>query len=172
MSAFCRFTTAVALLLHLFFGCSMHHAVACGGHDHDGCQHVGAVDESPSVHAGHHHHSTRHGACEHHSDVCDSNPNERSAYAHDSVCDVGCDCQSDPCDGDHPGCHGGAGCSFVNSHDVQFVIEMPTLSYLDTHLYCDDLRGAAFKTGAVADDVGWTAIGSRYHCALLCTWVI
>ncbi|EKK03555.1 hypothetical protein RBSH_01004 [Rhodopirellula baltica SH28] len=60
----------------------------------------------------------------------------------------------------------------MNSNDVQFVIEMPTLSYLDTHLYCDDLRGAAFKTGAVADDVGWTAIGSRYHCALLCTWVI
>lgn len=173
MSAFCRLTTAVALLLHLFFGCSMHHAIACEGHVLDGCHHVNAADESPSVHAGHDRDSALHGTCDHHNKGCDTERlKEDSPIADGSVCGVGCDCQSDPCDGDHPGCHGGAGCSFVNSNDVQFVIEMPMLAYLDTHLNGDDPQGSAMKRGAVADDVGWTAMGSRYHCALLCTWVL
>lgn len=38
MSAICRLTTVAALLMHLCFGCSLHHAAACGHHDHDGCQ--------------------------------------------------------------------------------------------------------------------------------------
>ncbi|EMB13827.1 signal peptide protein [Rhodopirellula europaea 6C] len=46
------------------------------------------------------------------------------------------------------------------------------LAYLDTHLNGDEPQSSAIKAGAVADDVGWTAMGSRYHCALLCTWVI
>lgn len=166
MSVFCRLTTAFALLLHLFFGCSMHHAVAFGGHVHDGCQHMDAADDSPSVHAAH-------DACYHHHDACDAqNLNANSISGQDSIIRFGFDCHSDPCDGDHPGCHGGLGCSFANSNDVQFVIETPMIAYLDTSLHDDDYQTMAFLAGAVADDVGWTAMGSRLHCALLCTWVI
>src|SRR6056297_3572321 len=53
VSAVCRLTTVAALLLHLIFGCSLHHADACGHHDHDGCQHTCSAADSPSVHDDH-----------------------------------------------------------------------------------------------------------------------
>ncbi len=117
MSAVCRLTTVAALLLHLIFGCSLHHAAACGSHGHGGCDHARVSTDLPSVQSDH--------CC---GQDHDCSGEDQTVEADDNVSQLVAPCyacQSQPCDGNHPGCHGEVECSFVPSSDVVFIIDAP-----------------------------------------------
>ncbi len=166
MSAVCRLATAVVLLLHLIFGCSLRHAAACATHGHDGCEHTCAAVDSPSVQSGH--------CCSHNH----GNGSSDDGSAAELTKEVGrliapcCACESQPCDGNHPGCHGEAECSFVPSSDVVFVIDAPFVVFLTydhdpmkSYVGSLALRGLHQRSAVGAQD-------SLSRCASLCTWLI
>lgn len=159
MSTFCRLTTAVALLLHLFFGCSMHHVVACDGHGHQGCEHSQSESDAQSV--------PDPACCSHHPEE-----SENASDTGVSKCLDGCICQTHPCDGDHPGCHSGVGCSFVPTSDVQFVVEMPLIAYLEVRPEDRTHRSLTTNSRGVVDDVIRPNRDPGSRCAWLCTWII
>lgn len=171
MSVVCRLTTVVALLLHLIFGCSLHHAGACGHHDHDGCQHTCSPADSQSVHQEH--------ACGHdHDHVCsgeDKFSEDETVEVSDNVSRLVapcCVCESQPCDGNHPGCHGVVECSFVPSSDVVFIIDAPLVAYVTyEHDPMMSLVSSMAKRGLHQRSAP-VATDSLSHCASLCTWII
>jgi len=165
VSVVCRFTTVAALLLHLIFGCSLHHAGACGHHDHDGCPHT-CVSDSLAVHdeqdCGHDH---GHG-CPTEEDTV-----EPSVQLSQLVAPC-CDCETQPCNGNHPGFHGEVECSFVPSSDIVFVINAPLIAFV---IYEHDPMLSDANSLASRGLPGRSAIGAQdslSHCAFLCTWII
>ena len=172
MSVVCRLTTVAALLLHLIFGCSLHHAAACGSHEHDRCQHTcdaaGSETESDSESVQHDH------VCDHH-DEHDGSGGVESVEAGDSESQLVapcCVCESQPCDGNHPGCHGEVVCSFVPSSDVAFVVDVPFVAFI---VYDNDPMLSTISSLASRGLRERSAIGvqgSLSHCASLCTWII
>jgi len=168
--AVARFTIVAALLLHLIFGCSLHHAAACE-RDHGGCHHPGlqaaskALDQQHVCHHGHQHDCS----------VDDQAVEDEAGPAvlgSEPTTGLSCDCHTQPCHGNHPGCHGEVECSFVPSNDLVFVIDCPLIAFvIDEHNpwvnYVDSLtsRGVPERSARVAAD-------SLSHCATLCTWII
>ncbi len=190
MSTVCRLTTVVALLLHLIFGCSLHHATACGTHGFDGCNHACGTSEAPGVHQDHdcaHAHDCSDGHDDNHDDGdsdrhsdhdqtghgCSSN--EELIVHQDLVNEaIACNgqCQSVPCDGDHPGCHGDVECSFVPSSDVVFFTDAPFVAFM---VYDHDPLVTASNAALVRglhERHEVHAVDSLSHCASLCTWLI
>lgn len=166
VSVVCRLTTVAALLLHLIFGCSLHHAAACGHHDHDGCQHTCSAADSPSVHDDH--------VCGHDHEHDCSGEEETVDSIHNAIelaapC---CACESQPCDGNHPGCHGVVECSFVPSRDVVFIIDAPLVAFV-TYEH-DPMIGfiSSLSTRRLQQRSPRVATDSLSHCASLCTWII
>ena len=171
MSTVCRFITVAALLLHLIFGCSLHHAAACGHHDHDGCKHACSPTDSQSVDEEH--------ACGHdHDHGCarenTSSEEETGGVSHNVSGLVASCCvsHSQPCDGNHPGCHGIVECSFVLSSDIVFIIDAPLIAYVTfEHDPMMSLVSSMAKLASFQRSVR-LAKDSLSHCASLCTWVI
>jgi len=178
VSVVCRSTTVAALLLHLIFGCSLHHAAACGSHEHDGCQHTcqaagsPVVADSPSVHDSSsvpddhvcdHHHGHQ-GSGEDESGLTSSSESQLVAPC--------CVCESQPCDGNHPGCHDEVVCSYVPSSDVAFNVDVPFVAFV---LYDHDPMMSTVISLASRAKRERSAIDiqdSLSHCASLCTWII
>ena len=162
----CRFTTVAALLLHLIFGCSLHHATGCERHGHDGFQHT-CTSEPLTVHGDHdhdHHHSDEGETSEGNAiEVGDS----ESQLA--SPC---CVCESLPCDGDHPGCHGEVECSFVPSSDVVFIIDAPFVAYVTYDLDSMMCLASSMAKRESFQRSARLVTNSLSHCASLCTWII
>ena len=164
VSAVCRLTTVAALLLHLIFGCSLHHAAACGSHGHGGCDHARVSTDLPSVQSDH--------CCSHDHDCSGE---DETVEAYDNVSQLVapcCACESQPCDGNHPGCHGEVECSFVPSSDVVFIIDAPVVAFVcyehDPMMsFVSSLAARRLQQRSVN-----VATDSLSHCASLCTWII
>ena len=164
VSAVCRLTAVAALLLHLIFGCSLHHAAACGSHDHGGCDHARVSTDTPSVHSDH--------CCGHDHDCSGEDETVEADGNVSQLVSPCCGCESQPCDGNHPGGHGVVGCSFVPSSDVVFIIDAPLVAFVcyehDPMMsFVSSLaaRRLQQRSANVATD-------SLSHCASLCTWII
>lgn len=172
MSAVCRLTTVAALLMHLFFGCSLHHAAACGHHDHDGRQHAcsavvaTSIDDSATVRDDH--------VCDHDHDHGCSGEQETAASIDKVVESTPACCarESQPCDGNHPGCHGVVECSFVPSSDIVFSVDRPLVALLSYQR--DPMMNVAcsLSTSRLHPRSVRLATNSLSHCASLCTWII
>ncbi len=162
VSAVCRLTTIAALLLHLIFGCSLHHVAACGSHGHDGCQHTCLTDNLPSVQP----------------DDCCGCGHGRSGEAVGPIGKVNqvvapcCACEPQPCDGNHPGCHGEVECSFVPSSDVVFNIDAPLVAFVSYEH--DPMMNfvSSLTTRRLQQRSAIVVSDSLSHCASLCTWII
>ncbi|TWT92998.1 hypothetical protein [Neorhodopirellula pilleata] len=166
MPVVCRLTTVVALLMHLFFGCSLHHVNGCEtfGCGDRGCeQSLEMADVSNS-----------------HSNVCCGHSHSHSSEpATDGlghrVAQVGvhgCQCESRPCDGDHPGSHGVTECSFVASADFVFIIDPPLVEFVTyEHDPMANYLHAMMSCGLPHCRVLGVQ-DSLSHCACLCTWII
>ena len=166
MPVVCRFTTVAALLLHLIFGCSLHHAAACGHHDHDGYRYTCSAADCSSVHD-----ESSCGDGHEHNHSGDEETVEPSDNAGQMVA-ARCACESQPCDGNHPGCHGRFECSFVPSSDVVFIIDIPMVSFL-TYEH-DPMMNfiSSMSTRRLHQRLTSVATDSLSHCASLCTWII
>jgi hypothetical protein len=163
--AVCRIATVVAMLLHSLFGCAVHHAMACGSHSHDACEHGEFGVDHPDLHA-------HYGACHHHvNENCDEDG--RHSDVVDAKLTAYCAaCQAGPCDGSSPRCHSTLACSFVASSD--FVVQADAVCTgfvcyeLDSSLFCacvSQWRHCVPRSTSLAS-------GSLSHCATFCTWLI
>ena len=168
VSAVCRLTTVAALMLHLIFGCSLHHSAACERHDHDRCRHT--CESAPlSMHGNHacihdHHHSGR-----------GKTPEGNAIEADDSVRQLAspcCVCESQPCDGNHPGFHGEVECSFVPSSDDVFIIDAPFVAYVTYEHDPMMTFVSSMAKRRLHQRSARLSMDSLSHCASLCTWII
>jgi len=160
-----RLITVVVMLLHSFFGCSLHDAYSC--ESHSAGEHACTNDARLAVDAGR-------GGCCSHNDGCrsDASQNEFSAMETARLVASCQGCQSSPCDGSTPGCHSEVGCSFVPASAV--VIDR-SLLFFEFVAYEQDsgiarVRAAAWQQGRQKD--AKNIQNSLSRCAVLCTWLI
>ncbi len=169
VSVVCRLTAVAALLLHLIFGCSLHHAAANGQHDHMECEHSCSaadslsVQQQPAANPGHDHDQNRGTQIE--------TPGVDTFILGRSMATC-CRYESKPLDGQHSRCHGELECSFVPSSDVEFIIDRAFVAFVTYEL--DPMAGDASSL-ALRGLRERSAIGARdslSHCASLCTWIV
>jgi len=164
VSLVCRLTIVVALMLHLIFGCSLHHAAMCQHHDHDQCRHMVTI-EPLSTHCNHDHDCSGEGKGSEGKTIEVSDGESRLV----APC---CDCEFEPCGGDQSGCHAEVECSFVPSSDVIFVMDAPFVAYVTyDHDPMMNLVGSMAKRESLQRSAR-LATNSLFHCASLCTWII
>ena len=165
MSVICRSTIVAALLLHLIFGCSLHHVVACGVHDHAGCDQSCATNQllglQPENACGCDRVDGRSG---------DESTAEISSQA-DHLIAPCCACESRPCDGNHPGCHGVVECSFVPSTNAVFVIHAASNVFV-TFEHDPMMKHAISLSHSWRERFVIGVQDSPSRCAFLCTWLI
>ena len=158
-----RLTTVASLMLHLIFGCSLHHAASCEQHGHQH-EEVGFSPQPIDVHIGQgcgRQHDHSHGAVKVADEDCGW---DLIATAHFH--------SPQPCGENHPKCQGEIGCSFAPPSDVVLIIDVPLVAYL---VYDRDpllIRTIALAKRAVSQRPPWDSCDSLSHCAFFCTWLI
>ena len=161
MPIVCRFPTVIALLLHLIFGCSLHHAVGCERHDHAGGLST-CVSEASAAHAHAHSHEGE-------------TPSGHASEVGDGERQLTSPCggyHSQPCEESESACHGELECIFVPSSDVVFIIDTSFVTFVTyehdsmMNLVSTIARRESFRRSA------GLAKNSLSHCASLCTWII
>jgi hypothetical protein len=191
----CKLITAVALLIHSVFGCGLHHASACGMHEHESHEVCSSEHESHE-HGLHEHESHEHGLHEHESlehachvshEACCTHEDRGRHHDHgaDDKCGheeapelvasyanslaPACCCQHGPCEDNRGGCHSEVGCSFVPPSGPEFSPD----AGLVTFVVFRDVHAQALHS-SVLSGVGMTSDAHHAHslCALLCSWQI
>ena len=135
MNTTCRLVTVAAMLLHSMFGCSLHHACACGSHVHGEHSQVAAAEPCDDDHDCHHEHDS------HDENACHNDHADEDQFPSESFVTSRCDCcEKVPCeDGDSP-CCSPVQCSFILACDVEFSIDVGLT------LFIVDDTGPSLKT--------------------------
>ncbi len=162
----CKLLTVAAMLLHSIFGCSLHHACACGPHEHVEHRQVAEMEDAGSCehdHDGHHHRD----ACHDEHQCADNEP------LLDSWLSRACDsCEGTPIEQSDKPCCSDVQCSFILASDVEFSVDKgPTLGAIaDFAVSFAGLHGARklAHIGRVPTGVD----DSLSRCALHCSWQI
>jgi hypothetical protein len=165
VSVICRFTTVAALLLHLIFGCSLHHVGVCGVHDHAG------RDQSCSTSQLFGLQPERGCDCDRVEGRSGSKSTAEIPSRVDQLTAACCACESQPCDGNHPGCHGEVECSFVPSTSVAFIIHAASIVFV-TFEHDPMMKHAISLSHSWRERFVIGVQDSPSRCASLCTWLI
>jgi len=166
-----RLITVVVMLLHSFFGCSLHHAYSCDSHSHLA---GGQVCTENHRDVNHQTVDARAGCCRGHdgNGHGESTPNQSSMAEVASMAASCPGCESGPCDGSIPGCHSEVGCSFVPASDVVFIRDVVVFEFVayEHGPSIARVRAAAWQQDLRQHTKNFE--NSMTRCAALCTWLI
>ncbi len=157
----CKIMTAAALLLHSIFGCGLHHASACGMHEHG---------PHESACAAEHHDSCPDGEQDH--DEGEHGHAAGLVAHHVPQIAPACHCEHVPCEGNHGSCHSEVECSFVPPSAPEFSLDSGLVVFVvfrDAHVPSLDDSGTWDNSSR---RVSAGCCSSPARCALLCTWQI
>lgn len=168
MATFCKFVTVAALLLHSLFGCGLHHATGCDGHQHASQHRTPPADRAGSC--CHDHDRDEAGFARQQCEA-ESRPLACGGRVRPSAQPSSCEGDA-PAGGDHDGCHSEIECSFLPSPQVVFA---STATPLPALLADANSRGSRYatalrRTGQPLER--FSCHGSLARCAFLCTWRI
>jgi hypothetical protein len=172
----CKFMTIAAMLAHSFFGCSLHHAGACGSHDHGDhfsveshpgagcCDELGSCGES-----GHDDHvSQDRKAC---SDEDAPRDGSQIGLVVTIASDCGC-CEHSPCDHDESPCCSPVQCSFMVSGDFELMVDVSALFYGIVDGGFSATEPLIARRGHALTNLRSGLDGPLSRCALHCSWQI